>query len=118
VTLTEAAQRSENNFGMKRSSDLVIACALLGFSLPLMAIVALAIWLQGGGPVLIRETRRASDGRRIDVLKFRTTVEGHRTSVGRFLYYTRIIDLPQLMNVLRGDMSIFDPAGVRPDFFD
>jgi lipopolysaccharide/colanic/teichoic acid biosynthesis glycosyltransferase len=103
---------------MKRICDLLIAGTLLALSLPLLVIVAFAIWLQNGMPVIVNETRTFPDGRRIDVLKFRTMMKDHPTSVGGFQYYMRIVDLPQLMNVLRGDMSLLDTTDVRPDFFD
>ncbi len=113
---------------MKRFGDVVISCAAITFSLPLMGVIALTIKLHSRGPVLVREDRRVAAGRRIQVLKFRTTAHRHRestaeaqeylTAIGEFLYYTRLVDLPQLINVLRGDMSLTDAAGVHPDFFD
>jgi len=113
---------------MKRLGDVVISCAAIVFSLPLIAIIALTIKLHSRGPVLIREDRRVAAGRRIQVLKFRTTMrrqgeptlgtQEYPTAIGQFLYYTRLVDLPQLINVLRGDMSFTDSAAVHPDFFD
>jgi lipopolysaccharide/colanic/teichoic acid biosynthesis glycosyltransferase len=115
--------------GMKRISDLAIACALIVLTLPLTAAVALIIKLESAGPVLTREERRTCAGRRVEVLKFRTTRQPRRdgrewpraeqpTPVGRFLRYTRIVDLPQLCNVVWGEMSLLDASGERPDFFD
>jgi lipopolysaccharide/colanic/teichoic acid biosynthesis glycosyltransferase len=119
---------------MKRISDVAISGALIAFTLPLMAAVALLIKLDSAGPVLMREERGwDGDGggrsRRAAVLKFRTTVyrpqrsasawarQEELTRIGRFLYYTRLADLPQLVNVLRGEMSLVDAGAVRPDFF-
>lgn len=113
---------------MKRIGDLTIACALIVLTLPLMAAVALLIKLDGAGPVLTREERRAG-GRDVVVFKFRTSRQPARvarawprpqqlTVVGRFLHYTRIVDLPQLANVLRGEMSFVGAGGLRPDFFE
>jgi lipopolysaccharide/colanic/teichoic acid biosynthesis glycosyltransferase len=114
---------------MKRIGDLAIACALIALTLPLMATVALVIKLDSAGPVLTREARTCG-GRRVAVLKFRTTMQQPQrgrsalpwqeqlTRVGRFLRYTRIVDLPQLANVLRGEMSLVDTGSDRPDFFD
>ena len=114
---------------MKRTGGLAIACVLIALTLPLMAAVALIVKLDCGGPVLTRENRRTCAGRNIRVLKFRTTrtrqleVRGwprpeQTTAVGRFLRYTRIVDLPQLCNVVRGEMSLVDVGGERPGFFD
>jgi lipopolysaccharide/colanic/teichoic acid biosynthesis glycosyltransferase len=114
---------------MKRVGDLVVACVLIVFTLPLMVIAALSIKLESVGPVLERcySTR---GGRRIEVLKFRTTLHQpqngqpisrceHVTRVGWFLRYTRIEDLPQLINLLRGDLTLTGTTGRdRPDFVD
>lgn len=115
--------------GMKRIGDLAIAFALIALTLPLMALVSLILKLESGGPVLISEERRTCTGRRVLVLKFRTTRgpgvgdpnwPRHKqpTPIGRFLHYTRIVDLPQLCNVVRGDMSLIDTSAERPDFFN
>jgi lipopolysaccharide/colanic/teichoic acid biosynthesis glycosyltransferase len=115
---------------MKRPGDLMIAWALIMFTLPLMVIVALAIKLESSpGPVLVNRyiTR---GGRRIDVLKFRTTLHQPQnvrpiwssadlTRVGWFMRYTRIEYLPQLIHVLRGDLTLTGATGRhRPDFGD
>jgi lipopolysaccharide/colanic/teichoic acid biosynthesis glycosyltransferase len=110
---------------MKRIGDLVLACALIALTLPLMAIVALAIKLDSPGPVFSRLDRRGLGGRQIKALKFRTTVHdpqfsrcpGARlTRVGWFIHYTRINDLPQLVNVLRGEMSLVGTGRERSNF--
>jgi polysaccharide biosynthesis protein PslA len=110
---------------MKRIGDLVIACTLIAFALPLMTIVALAIKLDSPGPVFARRRRLGLGGRRISALNFRTTEhnpqrtprQGARlTRVGWFLRYTRIEGLPQLVNVLRGEMSLVGTAREHPDF--
>jgi undecaprenyl-phosphate galactose phosphotransferase/putative colanic acid biosynthesis UDP-glucose lipid carrier transferase len=109
----------------KRIGDLTIASALVILTLPLLAAAALAIKLDSAGPVLMREERRAGGGR-ITIFKFRTTRRPRRgggpmreaqpTGIGRFLHYTRISDLPQLVNVLRGEMSLVGTGALRPDF--
>jgi len=110
---------------MKRIGDLVIACTLIAFTLPLMTIVALAIKLDSPGPVFSRRDRLGLGGRQISALKFRTTVhnpqrtrrqDAQLTRVGWFLRYTRIDDLPQLVNVVRGEMSLVGTSRERPDF--
>ena len=112
---------------MKKIGDLLIALILIAISLPLMLIVALAIKLDSPGPVFSRQERRSVGGRRVRILRFRTTVykphdaepirvhDAHVTRVGRFLRYTRIDDLPQLVNVLRGEMSLVGAGRDRPD---
>jgi lipopolysaccharide/colanic/teichoic acid biosynthesis glycosyltransferase len=110
---------------MKRIGDLVIACTLIAFTLPLTTIVALAIKLDSPGPVFSRRDRLGLGGRQIGALQFRTRVHHPQrtrrqdvqlTRVGWFLRYIRIDELPQLVNVLRGEMSLFGTSRERPDF--
>jgi lipopolysaccharide/colanic/teichoic acid biosynthesis glycosyltransferase len=110
---------------MKHIADLALACVLIALTLPLMAIVALAIKLDSPGPVFSRRKRLGLGGRRIRALKFRTTMHDPQrtlpqpaplTRVGWLLRYTRIDDLPQLVNVLRGEMSLVGTGCERPDF--
>src|ERR1700716_2525677 len=113
---------------MRRLGDIVIACLLLAITSPLMVVVALAIKLEGGGPVLDRQTCIGCNGRRFQALKFRTSVHDPKhatapwarqtTQVGEFLRYTRIEDLPQLINVLHGEMSIIDRHARSVSFLD
>jgi lipopolysaccharide/colanic/teichoic acid biosynthesis glycosyltransferase len=111
-----------------RLGDVALACAGIAVTLPLMAIVALAIKLDSPGPVFSRE-KRLLVGRVAMVLKFRTVPhhpQSHQsargepifTRVGRLLHYTRIDVLPQLVNVLRGDMALIGGGRTRPDFID
>jgi lipopolysaccharide/colanic/teichoic acid biosynthesis glycosyltransferase len=103
---------------MRRLADVVIACVLLAIASALMIIVALAIKLESAGPVLERQTCVGRSGRRFQRLKFRTTTHDPRhatpawarqtTQVGQFLRHTRIDDLPQLINVLRGEITLAD----------
>jgi putative colanic acid biosynthesis UDP-glucose lipid carrier transferase len=94
-----------------------------------MAIVAIAIKCDSPGPVFERQQCVGIGGRRFDALSFRTTLRAedadrawHRaprmTRVGPYLRYTRVDDLPQLFNVLRGEMSIIDSAAYSPSFLD
>jgi lipopolysaccharide/colanic/teichoic acid biosynthesis glycosyltransferase len=113
---------------MRRLADLLIAGALLVITSPLMLAVALAIKWEGPGPIFERQRCIARGGRRFEVLKFRTLVPDPEhttpvwarktTQIGEFLRYTRIECLPQLINVLRGEMSILDPDGNSPSFLD
>jgi lipopolysaccharide/colanic/teichoic acid biosynthesis glycosyltransferase len=113
---------------MRHLADLVIAGVLLVITSPLMVLVALAIKWEGPGPILERQRCITRDGRRFEMLKFRTMVADQErmmpawarktTQFGEFLRYTRIESLPQLINVLRGEMNIIDPDGGSPPFFE
>jgi lipopolysaccharide/colanic/teichoic acid biosynthesis glycosyltransferase len=113
---------------MRRLADLVIACVVLAATLPLALLVALAIKCEGPGPIFERQTCIGRAGRRFQTLKFRTTVADRdhnvpvwarkTTQVGQFLRCTRIEGLPQLCNVLRGEMSLIDADGSSPTFLD
>jgi len=114
---------------MRRLGDVVIACILLAITLPLMMIVALAIRSESPGPVLDRRTCIGYGGRRFQMLKFRTAVHDPEhatpawlapkiTPLGRFIRHTRVEALPQLINVLRGEMSVIDPDAHSPSFLD
>lgn len=113
----------------KRIFDLVAAAAGLVLAAPLLLLIALAIRLDSPGPVFFRQTRVGRDGEPFEVIKFRTMrhreridqhVEGvlesnddaRITRVGRMLRITSLDELPQLVNVLRGDMSIVGPRPI------
>ena len=115
---------------LKRLSDAVLALTLLILSSPLMLLAAVAIRLRGDGPVLYVQTRVGRYGRAFRMLKFRTMRvdaedgaarwaqpdDPRRTTVGRVLRRTRLDELPQLWNVLVGDMSFVGPRPERPEF--
>ena len=114
---------------MSRIADVVIAVVLLAFTLPLMIIISIAIRADSLGPVLERESCIGRRGRRFQLLQFRTrelALEETRpgwakpevTRVGALLRYTRIESLPQLFNVLLGDMSIIEMDGRSPSFLE
>ncbi|MEP7225578.1 MAG: sugar transferase, partial [Actinomycetota bacterium] len=109
---------------MNRVADVLVAGAGLALTSPILGLAALGTKLDGGGPVLYRQTRVGKDGENFDVLKLRTMVVGAErlgagyavdtgdariTRVGRILRRTSIDELPQLWNVLRGDMSVIGP---------
>jgi len=106
----------------------VIAGALLAITAPLMLLVALAIKAESPGPVLVNETCIGFGGRQFQMLKFRTLMHDpdhtlpiwaeKTTLLGEVLRFTRIEILPQLLNVLRGEMSIIDSDGRSPSFLD
>jgi len=113
---------------MTRLGDFLIACILLAISLPLMIVVALAIKWESRGPILERQTRIGRGGHIFHTLKFRITVHDpehqtprwlkKQTPLGQFLRYARIDCLPQLINVLRGEMSIIQRDAGSPSFLD
>jgi Undecaprenyl-phosphate glucose phosphotransferase len=108
---------------VKRLVDVVLTLSALVFFLPVMALAALAIRLDGPGPVIFRQSRKGFNGKQFVMLKFRTmTVQENGASVtqavrndvrvtkiGKLLRSTSIDELPQLFNVLRGDMSLIGP---------
>jgi exopolysaccharide biosynthesis polyprenyl glycosylphosphotransferase len=131
------------DFAIKRAFDLVGAVLLLIVLSPVMLAIALAIRLSSRGPVLFRSSRPGIGGRPFECLKFRTMVEGAEreqerlemqnevagalfkirqdprvTSVGRFLRRWSLDELPQLFNVLRGDMSLVGPRPLPQRDYD
>ena len=111
---------------VRRLSDLVAAVALVILTFPLMVIVALAIKSDSRGPVFLWHERIDSHGRRFFALKFRTTViypapsraEGQLTFIGGLLWSLRIDNLPQLLNVVRGEMRCIDNGAGELSFLD
>jgi len=117
----------------KRLFDLLLATVMLILAIPLMLLVALLIKLDSSGPVMYRQERVGLRGRTFTLYKFRSmhqnaeadgaprwaTIGDPRiTRVGRFIRYARIDELPQLLNVLRGDMSVIGPRPERPYFVE
>jgi exopolysaccharide biosynthesis polyprenyl glycosylphosphotransferase len=115
----------------KRAFDVVIASGALLVLWPLMLAAAIATRVSSPGPILFRQQRVGLNGATFEMLKFRTMEEcddadttwsvsgDHRlTSVGRLLRRTSVDELPQLINVLRGEMSIVGPRPERPHFVD
>jgi lipopolysaccharide/colanic/teichoic acid biosynthesis glycosyltransferase len=113
---------------MRRLADLVIAAVLLVITFPLMLAVALAIKWEGPGPIFERQTCIGRGSRRFQLLKFRTMAldpdptapawARKPTRIGEFLRYTRIENLPQIYNLLRGEISLIDPDGSSPSFLE
>jgi exopolysaccharide biosynthesis polyprenyl glycosylphosphotransferase len=138
------ASRSPNprglQFAVKYAADRLVAAGLLLLAAPLMILAAVGVFFTLGRPIFFRQLRVGRDGREFQMLKFRTMweadqleeerafepsddtapggVEGldRRTPFGALLRRTSIDELPQLLNVLRGDMSLIGPRPERPHF--
>jgi exopolysaccharide biosynthesis polyprenyl glycosylphosphotransferase len=119
----------------KRTLDVVVSSMLLMLTAPVFAIAAVGVRLSSPGPVLFRQTRAGRGGHRFTILKFRTmyvepelsvseplssfVVEHHRvTPVGKILRRTSVDELPQLINVLRGEMSLVGPRPEVPHYVE
>ena len=121
--------RASQQFTRQMVSILAAAIGLLIF-LPFFPLVVLAVKLSSKGPIFFRQTRVGMGGRNFEVIKFRTMFtdaeaggakwatknDPRVTKVGMFLRKTRIDEIPQLWNVLRGDMGFVGPRPERPEF--
>jgi sugar transferase (PEP-CTERM system associated) len=130
LILSEGFRRSSFVAAAKRAMDIVLSLLALLLTLPAMGIMAVGIWLETGTPVLFRQKRVGLWGRQFEMLKFRSMyrnaeAEGPRwaedsdrrvTRVGCFIRKYRLDELPQLFNVLRGDMSLVGPRPEQPYF--
>jgi exopolysaccharide biosynthesis polyprenyl glycosylphosphotransferase len=121
------------SLGIKRAFDVVTASVMLVLTAPLMAVCALLVRLESGPGVIFRQARVGRDGVVFDCMKLRSmrpaceqesatnwSVAGDRRigPVGRFLRRTSIDELPQLWNIIRGDMTLVGPRPERPHFVD
>jgi lipopolysaccharide/colanic/teichoic acid biosynthesis glycosyltransferase len=100
---------------LKRSIDIVLSIVLLALSSPIWIITALAIWLEDGSPVLIRQARVGLGGIPFAMWKLRSMRDGRVTRVGSLIRRYHIDELAQLLNVVSGDMSLVGPRPERPD---
>lgn len=115
---------------MKRLLDLLIASVLFILFLPLMIIISACIWVTMGRPVIFRQIRAGYKERPFELKKFRTMKEPRRpdgslipeaeriTPLGRFLRKTSLDELPQLWNVIRGEMSLVGPRPLYVEYLD
>jgi exopolysaccharide biosynthesis polyprenyl glycosylphosphotransferase len=112
---------------LKRPFDVVVSVALFAVAAPLMLALAVAIRLRSGQTALFRQARVTGEGRVVPILKLRTlavhadpdtrwTAAEHLNPFGRWLRATHMDELPQLVNVMRGDMSLVGPRPERPHF--
>jgi exopolysaccharide biosynthesis polyprenyl glycosylphosphotransferase len=132
INLSETPLEGWSRF-VKRGFDLAVAGAALIVLSPVMLLVALLIWLEDRGPVFYRQVRMGLDGKPFDILKFRSMRVGaeaetgavwadrddpRRTKIGRLIRAWSLDELPQLINVLRGEMSVVGPRPERPQFVE
>ena len=112
----------------KRMMDIVLCAIAMIPAAPIMAVVALAIKLEDGGPVFFKQKRMTRNGREFDILKFRSMIvdaekyagavlatdnDPRITKVGKVIRATRLDEIPQILNILKGDMSIVGPRPER-----
>jgi lipopolysaccharide/colanic/teichoic acid biosynthesis glycosyltransferase len=118
---------------VKHAGDRVAAGVLLLLLSPAFAVIGLLVWLEDGRPIFFRQDRVGRYGRRFLIWKFRTMVveadrlldkegrvhgDGRITRAGRFLRLTSLDELPQLINVIRGEMSFIGPRPGLKEHYD
>lgn len=133
MVLSDGFQQGFLRDAVKRVFDLAASLVLLALSLPFMLLAMLAIVLESGYPILYRQERVGLGGKIFTIYKFRSMVQNAEkdgapqwaqagdarvTRVGNFIRKVRIDELPQIINVLRGDMSFVGPRPERPFFVD
>ena len=136
----QATDPHSTAFKIKYAVDRVVAAIALFFLSPLLAVIAIGVKVSSPGPVFFRQRRIGMDGSEIDILKFRSMrmgseaasefdlaagsapggVEGEdrRTPIGKFIRRTNLDELPQFINIARGQMSLVGPRPERPEFVE
>jgi len=139
AVVTMGAAPSRLSLGVKRALDVIVAAVMLLVATPVLVVVAIAVKLSSNGPVFFRQERVGRSGKIFSIFKFRTmrpaeeaydekvlrsrearwqAEEDRKTSVGKFLRRTGIDELPQLFNVVRGDMSLVGPRPlIKEEYF-
>ncbi|HEX7828508.1 MAG TPA: undecaprenyl-phosphate glucose phosphotransferase [Thermoanaerobaculia bacterium] len=132
INLSETPLEGWSRF-VKRAFDLVVAAAMLVVFAPVMLLIALLIWLEDRRPIFYRQIRMGLDGKPFAMVKFRSMRVGaeqdtgavwaekndpRRTRIGRFIRAWSLDELPQLWNVLVGEMSVIGPRPERPEFVE
>lgn len=131
IILSEGFKQGLARDTVKRIFDLAVSLIIMLISLPAMALTALAIYLESGGPVLYRQERVGQHGKPFTIMKFRSMRsdaeqdgkprwagkdDDRTTRVGRLIRRVRLDELPQLFNVFMGHMSFVGPRPERPYF--
>ena len=128
IIMASSSNWNQLRIAIKRLFDWFVASALLLATLPLALLTGLAIWLEDRGPVFFEQLRVGLNGRAFRILKFRSMVidaeklgassteigDPRVTVVGRFIRRTRLDEIPQLINVLKGEMSMVGPRPQTP----
>ncbi len=124
---------SVKEYSLKVCFDFVLAVFGLIISLPIWLFIAAAIWVEDGKPILYRQRRLGKDGKEFYLFKFRSMIrdaeqqtgpvwaikDDHRvTKMGEFIRRTALDELPQLVNILKGDISFVGPRAERPEFVE
>ena len=131
IVLIERFSPTPEYMLIKRISDIFLACLALAVTSPIFLITALAVKITDGGPVIYKQKRLTKNGRVFDMYKFRSmkidaekytgavlssgTDDPRVTKIGKFIRKVRIDELPQLINIIKGDMSIVGPRPERPE---
>lgn len=132
VVRLQAPARSRPEWLLKRALDVVVSALALLVLSPVLGAIAALVYFESGRPILLKQVRVGLDGRPFKMLKFRTMQvvdaetestewspsEDRVTRIGKILRDTSLDELPQLVNVLRGDMSLVGPRPERPYFVD
>jgi len=132
LIFSEGFRHSRTKDAAKRAFDVLVSAALLLLTLPVMGVVAVLIHAHDRGPVFYRQVRVGKNWRLFQVVKFRSMVvdaerdgaqfakqnDDRITPIGKFIRKTRIDELPQLFNVLKGEMSFVGPRPERPEFVE
>ena len=131
--LTRSNPLSLEQLAVKRAFDFVVCLILLIPCFPLMVLTALAIKIYDRGPVLYKQVRCTTNGKEFHIYKFRSMIvdaekdgvarlatksDSRITPVGKFIRATRLDELPQLFNILKGDMSFVGPRPERPSIIE
>lgn len=128
--LTEGSKRTYDI--LKRIFDVIASIILIIISIPVIPFIIIAIKLNDGGPIFFKQIRTGKNGNHFLAIKFRSMIVGSEkngaqwspendpriTSVGKFLRKTRLDEIPQLLNVFRGEMSMVGPRPERPEFIE
>lgn len=118
---------NKSNYLLKRSMDIVLSILILTLLSPILLLTALLIKIEDGGPVFFKQQRCTKDARVFEILKFRSMIvdaekygvtpctdgDNRITRIGRFIRKTRLDEMPQFINILKGDMSIVGPRPER-----
>ena len=132
VVYSEGFSMGPLSRGLKRTADILASFLILLCSLVVLLPAMAAVWLEDRGPIFYRQLRVTQGGRTFQILKLRSmrtdseksgavwaaATDSRVTRIGRFLRRSRIDELPQLVNVLKGDMSLVGPRPERPEFID